>query len=75
MAVALSDGWLSLDHFAAKFIHGRQLLSAEAVRLTTADAGTPGPCGIGWWNNGEGDCAKLPRDAFFGSGAGPKFKT
>ena len=49
---------------------GRQLLRAEAVRLTTADAGTPGPCGIGWWSNGEGDCVKLPRDAFFGSGAG-----
>lgn len=49
---------------------GRRLLSADAVRLTTSDAGTPGPCGIGWWSNREGDCAKLPRDAFFGSGAG-----
>ncbi|MCX6904673.1 MAG: serine hydrolase [Verrucomicrobia bacterium] len=51
---------------------GKRLLSAEAVRLTTSDAGTPGPCGIGWWSNNEGDCAKLPRDAFFGSGAGHK---
>ena len=25
---------------------------------------------MGWWSNNEGDCAKLPRDAFFGSGAG-----
>lgn len=49
---------------------GRRLLSAEAVRSTTDDAGTPGPCGIGWWSNGEGDCARLPRDAYFGSGAG-----
>jgi CubicO group peptidase (beta-lactamase class C family) len=49
---------------------GQRFLSAEAVRLTTSDAGTPGPCGIGWWSNNEGDCAKLPRDAFFGSGAG-----
>jgi CubicO group peptidase (beta-lactamase class C family) len=49
---------------------GTRILSAEAVRLTTSDAGTPGPCGIGWWSNNEGDCAKLPRDAFFGSGAG-----
>ncbi|MCZ7640289.1 MAG: beta-lactamase family protein [Verrucomicrobia bacterium] len=49
---------------------GQRLLSAEAVRLTTADAGTPGPCGIGWWSNQEGDCEALPRDAFFGSGAG-----
>src|SRR5512140_1089916 len=48
----------------------RRILSAEAVRETTADAGTPGPCGIGWWSNNEGDCPKLPRDAFFGSGAG-----
>ena len=49
---------------------GKRLLSAEAVRATTADAGTPGPCGIGWWSNNEGECAKLPRDAYFGSGAG-----
>ncbi len=49
---------------------GKRILSAEAVRLTPSDAGTPGPCGIGWWSNNEGDCAKLPRDAFFGSGAG-----
>ncbi|HWI59561.1 MAG TPA: serine hydrolase, partial [Bacillota bacterium] len=49
---------------------GRRVLSAEAVRLTTAEAGPPGPCGIGWWSNHEGDCPELPRDAFFGSGAG-----
>lgn len=49
---------------------GKRILSAQAVRLTTSDVGTPGPCGIGWWSNNEGDCAKLPRDAFFGSGAG-----
>jgi CubicO group peptidase (beta-lactamase class C family) len=50
--------------------NGRRILSAEAVRLTTSDVRTPGPCGIGWWSNNDGDCAKLPRDAFFGSGAG-----
>ncbi len=49
---------------------GQRILSAEAVRLTTSDAGTPGPCGMGWWSNNEGDCPGLPRDAFFGSGAG-----
>jgi CubicO group peptidase (beta-lactamase class C family) len=49
---------------------GRRILSADAVRLTTCDAGTPGPCGMGWWSNNEGDCPRLPRDAFFGSGAG-----
>jgi CubicO group peptidase (beta-lactamase class C family) len=49
---------------------GRQLLSKEAVRLITSDAGTPGTGGIGWWSNNSGDCAKLPRDAFWGAGAG-----
>lgn len=49
---------------------GRRLLGSEAVRVTTSDVGTPGPCGIGWWSNQEGDCPRLPRDAFFGSGAG-----
>jgi len=49
---------------------GKQLLSPEAVRLVTADAGTPGNCGIGWWSNNEGVCAKVPKDAFWGSGAG-----
>jgi len=48
----------------------QRLLDADAVRLTTSDAGTPGPCGIGWWSNNEGDFLKMPRDAFFGSGAG-----
>jgi CubicO group peptidase (beta-lactamase class C family) len=49
---------------------GKQLLSPVAVRLVTSDAGTPGICGIGWWSNNEGSCAKLPKDAFWGSGAG-----
>ena len=50
--------------------NGKRLLSPEAVRLVTSDAGTPGICGIGWWSNNEGPCAKLPKDAFWGSGAG-----
>lgn len=49
---------------------GKRLLRPEAVRLTTADAGTPGPCGMGWWCNQDGDFPELPPDAFFGSGAG-----
>lgn len=49
---------------------GRRLLSAEAVRLITSDAGTPGPCGLGWWSNQERQWPALPQDAFFGSGAG-----
>jgi CubicO group peptidase (beta-lactamase class C family) len=50
--------------------NGRQLLSKEAVRQITTDAGTPGICGIGCWSNNSGHCAKLPKDAFWGSGAG-----
>jgi len=50
--------------------NGRRPLSAEAIRLTTSDAGTPGPCGLGWWSNQEGWWPSLPPDAFFGSGAG-----
>jgi len=49
---------------------GRQLISPDAVQQVTRDAGTPGNCGIGWWNNNDGAYAKLPRDAFWGSGAG-----
>src|SRR5262245_8800081 len=33
---------------------GRQLLSKEAVRLITSDAGLPGPWGMGWWSNNSG---------------------
>jgi hypothetical protein len=40
------------------------------VRQVTRDVGTPGNCGIGWWNNNEGEYVKLPKDAFWGSGAG-----
>jgi hypothetical protein len=49
---------------------GQRLLSREAVRQTTADAGTPGQGGMGWWSNNDGTFPRLPRDAFFGSGAG-----
>jgi CubicO group peptidase (beta-lactamase class C family) len=38
--------------------------------LITRDAGTPGHGAIGWWSNNEGTYARLPRDAFWGSGAG-----
>jgi CubicO group peptidase (beta-lactamase class C family) len=49
---------------------GQRLISRDAIRQVTRDVGTPGNCGIGWWSNNEGECAKLPRDAFWGSGAG-----
>nr|MBC8372163.1 serine hydrolase [Planctomycetota bacterium] len=49
---------------------GERLISAEAVRLVTHDVGAPGNCGVGWWNNNEGGFPELPKDAFWGSGAG-----
>lgn len=49
---------------------GRQLIRPEAVRSVTYDAGTPGNCGMGWWSNNDGSYPELPKDAFWGSGAG-----
>jgi CubicO group peptidase (beta-lactamase class C family) len=49
---------------------GTPILSKDAVRQVTTDAGTPGHGGIGWWSNAEGKYPQLPRDAFWGSGAG-----
>ncbi len=50
--------------------NGVQVLGKEAVRLITTDAGTPGHGGIGWWSNNSGKYPKLPKDTFWGSGAG-----
>lgn len=49
---------------------GQQLLSREAVRQITGDAGLDGHCGMGFWTNGDGRYAKLPRDTYYGAGAG-----
>jgi CubicO group peptidase (beta-lactamase class C family) len=49
---------------------GRQILSPEAVRAVTGDAGLPGHCGMGWWSNGGGRYPQLPGDAVWGAGAG-----
>jgi CubicO group peptidase (beta-lactamase class C family) len=49
---------------------GKRVVSAECVRATTADAGTPGPCGMGWWTNADGRYPTLPKDAYWGAGAG-----
>jgi CubicO group peptidase (beta-lactamase class C family) len=49
---------------------GKRLLSKEAVRQITADAGTPGHGAMGWWSNNSGEYAKLPKDGVWGSGAG-----
>jgi CubicO group peptidase (beta-lactamase class C family) len=49
---------------------GRRILSREAVRDITHDAGLPGHCGMGWWTNADGRYPWLPRDAVWGAGAG-----
>jgi CubicO group peptidase (beta-lactamase class C family) len=49
---------------------GNSILSAEAVREVTNDAGFPGNCGMGWWGNGGNRYPKIPRDAVWGAGAG-----
>ncbi len=49
---------------------GKQFLRKEAIRQITTDAGTPGNGAMGWWSNNSSKYAKLPKDAFWGSGAG-----
>ena len=49
---------------------GKQILSADAVRQLTGDAGLPGHCGMGFWTNADGRYPKLPRDTYYGAGAG-----
>jgi hypothetical protein len=49
---------------------GRQILSKDAVRQVTGDAGLVGNCGMGWWSNGGQRYSKLPKDAVWGAGAG-----
>ena len=46
---------------------GRRILSKDAVRQVTADAGLDGNCGMGWWSNGGGRYS-LPKDAVWGAG-------
>ncbi len=49
---------------------GNRVLSAAAVESVTVDAGTPGHGAMGWWSNNDGFCPNLPKDAFWGPGAG-----
>jgi len=49
---------------------GAQLISEEAVRLTTSSARLPGENGMGWWTNADGRFSSLPKDTFWASGAG-----
>jgi CubicO group peptidase (beta-lactamase class C family) len=49
---------------------GRRLLTRDAVRQITGDAGLPGHCGMGFWTNAAGRYPYLPKDAYWGAGAG-----
>ena len=49
---------------------GKQILSKESVRQITGDAGLPGHCGMGFWTNADGRYPKLPKDTYYGAGAG-----
>jgi CubicO group peptidase (beta-lactamase class C family) len=49
---------------------GKPVLSKEAVRQLTGDAGLPGHCGMGFWTNADGRYPRLPRDTYYGAGAG-----
>jgi CubicO group peptidase (beta-lactamase class C family) len=49
---------------------GRPILTRDAVRQIAADAGLPGHCGIGFWTNADGRYASLPKDTYYGAGAG-----
>ena len=50
---------------------GKRILSKEGVRASQpGDAGLPGHCGMGFWTNAGGRYPKLPRDTYYGAGAG-----
>jgi CubicO group peptidase (beta-lactamase class C family) len=61
---------------------GRRILKADAVRAVTIDPASPpnpatkwlskqtGSVAIGWWRNIDGAAPSLPRDAYWGAGAG-----
>ncbi len=65
----------ALAHIGRLLLHegdwdGKQILSKEAVRHVTGDAGLPGHCGMGFWTNADGRYPKLPKDTYYGAGAG-----
>jgi len=49
---------------------GKQILRKEAVHQLTGDAGLPGHCGMGFWTNSDERYPKLPKDTYYGAGAG-----
>jgi len=46
------------------------VLSRAAAESVTSDAGTPGDAAMGWWSNNDGFCPRMPKDGFWGAGAG-----
>jgi CubicO group peptidase (beta-lactamase class C family) len=65
----------ALARLGRLFLHegdwdGRQVLGREAVRQVTGDADLPGHCGMGFWTNADGRYPRLPRDTYYGAGAG-----
>ncbi len=49
---------------------GKRLLGKDAVHQLTGDAGLAGHCGMGMWTNADGRYPFLPKDAYYGAGAG-----
>ncbi len=52
---------------------GTRVLGREAVRQTTTHPDLPGNGAMGWWTNQTGRYTALPRDAFWGAGAGDQY--
>ncbi len=50
--------------------NGQRILGKKAVGQVTGDAGLPGHCGMGFWTNADGRYSRLPRDTYYGAGAG-----
>ncbi|MCI0704539.1 MAG: beta-lactamase family protein, partial [Planctomycetia bacterium] len=49
---------------------GQRIMTRDAVKQITHDAGLPGNCGMGWWTNNARRYDWLPQDAVWGAGAG-----
>jgi CubicO group peptidase (beta-lactamase class C family) len=49
---------------------GNKIIGKDAVRQITHSAGLPGQCGMGFWTNADGRYPGLPRDTYYGAGAG-----
>ena len=50
--------------------NGDPLVTPHAVKQISGDAGLPGHCGMGFWTNADGRYRRLPKDLYYGAGAG-----